>query len=266
MKQSTKQNWENFWKTKSDPREVYPNTDRIRKHLSSIRPLKGSRILEVGAGTGRDTFFMAKDGAELFLLDYAFHALRLMSSLKPEGVDITIIGGDAFRLPFKDRTFDVVFHQGLLEHFRLDDSRRILEENIRVLKDGGLLLVDVPQRWHVYTLIKHLLIPLNAWFAGWEREFSINELVRILESLGLVFRAAYGEWMYPSFFYRATREVLLRLGIRLPMYPVLIKSLALFRSRLRKRLEGTSFQLHTALSIGVIAEKVRQDTVKINSV
>ena len=43
--------------------------------------------------------------------------------------------GDAFALPFADGTFDVVFHQGLLEHFRNPDD--LIAENARVLKPGG---------------------------------------------------------------------------------------------------------------------------------
>ncbi len=32
-------------------------------------------------------------------------------------------GGDTFQLPFKDGSFDIIFHQGLLEHFRHEKAR-----------------------------------------------------------------------------------------------------------------------------------------------
>jgi len=60
---------------------------------------------------------------------------------------------DACRMPFREGAFDLVFHQGLMEHFR--DPAPLLRENARVLKRGGHLLVDVPQRFHVYTLAKN---------------------------------------------------------------------------------------------------------------
>ena len=90
-----------------------------------------------------------------------------------EKVEVNPVGGNAFSLPFPDASFDLVFHQGLLEHFRQKEANNLLKENIRVLKSGGLLLVDVPQRYHIYTVMKHILIALDKWFAGWEREFSI---------------------------------------------------------------------------------------------
>jgi hypothetical protein len=37
-----------------------------------------------------------------------------------------------------------------------------------VIKKGGFALADVPQRYHLYTAVKHLLIRLNKWFCGWE--------------------------------------------------------------------------------------------------
>lgn len=255
MKESTKQNWESFWDQKADTKEVYANTDRIRRNLSRNMDLNGKRILEVGAGTGRDSFYMARDGAALVLLDYSKNSLKIIRQGLPDAERISAVGGDAFALPFPDGSFDAVFHQGLLEHFRETDARRLLKENIRVLKTGGLLVVDVPQRWHVYTIIKHALIALNTWFAGWEREFSVRELRNLLSELGMRPVDAYGEWMYPSLVYRTFREGLFKLGVRLPLYPRLVPPISRLREKIRINLDGSAFKLNTSLSIGVIAKK-----------
>lgn len=255
MKQSTKQNWENFWDAKADTKEVYANTPRIRDNLLRHIDVRGKRILEVGAGTGRDSLFMARDGASLFMLDYSMNSLRIIRAAIPKGEAMHAVGGDAFTLPFRESTFDVVFHQGLLEHFREPAATNLLRENIRVLRPGGLLVVDVPQRWHVYTVIKHALIAANAWFAGWEREFSTPELRKILQDLGLRVVDAYGEWMYPSLAYRMTREAASKIGLKMPLRPVLIPPLSRLRGRIRARLAGSKLQLGTALSIGLIARK-----------
>lgn len=255
MKTSTKDNWETFWQQKAEVRDVYANSDRIRRNLARQMDLRGRRILEVGAGTGRDSFYMAGDGAKLFLLDYSMNSLKIIRSTLPSMDGISAVGGDAFALPFDDGTFDVVFHQGLLEHFREGQAEALLAENIRVLRSGGLLVVDVPQRWHVYTVIKHILIAFNAWFAGWEREFSVRELRAILESLGMRYTSAYGEWMYPSLGYRMLREAGSKVGIRLPLYPTLLPPVARLRARIREKMDGTALKLNTSLSMGIIATK-----------
>ncbi len=255
MKVSTKKNWDDFWTQKSNLAEVYPNTDRIRENIRECTSVSGLRILEVGAGTGRDSFYMARDGATLFLLDYSMPSLQLIKKAAPHRDRIHIIGGDAFSLPFPDKSLDIVFHQGLLEHFTKNRAQDMLKEHARVLKPGGLLVVDVPQRWHVYTVIKHILIALNAWFAGWEREFSVRELKIMLQHEGLDPIYSYGEWMYPSLVYRMTREAFAKLGVRLPLYPPTIPLLTTIRSGVRKTLKRTWLQKNTALSIGVVGRK-----------
>ncbi len=185
MRKSLKNNWESFWYEKQDIDQVYSNTERIRNNLKKVTTLTNKNILEIGAGTGRDSLYMVSEGCSLFLLDYTQSSLEIIRKLIPQTASAFPIGGDAFALPFSDRSFDVVFHQGLLEHFRKEDATKLLIENIRVLKPDGYLLVDVPQRYHIYTIIKHVLIFFNSWFAGWEREFSLNELQTILQALNL---------------------------------------------------------------------------------
>jgi SAM-dependent methyltransferase len=125
--------------------------------------------------------------------------------------------GDATKLPFAAGSFDVVYHQGLLEHFRRPED--VLDENLRVLKTGGILLVDVPQKYHYYTLLKHLMMAFGKWFAGWETEFTVGALVRLVEGRGARVLGVQGHGMSPPIWYRALRRVLLGFRLRLPMYP-----------------------------------------------
>ncbi len=256
MKQSTKSQWNTFWSQKQDVHEVYSNSDRVLRNLIKVTDLRGKRVLEVGAGTGRDSFHLVSLGAEVYQLDYSENAIRIIISIaREENLPVHPLCGDAFTLPFRDETFDVVFHQGLLEHFQKPDAINLLKENVRVLKRGGILLVDVPQRWHIYTVIKHILIAFDAWFAGWEREFSIGELRRMLQKQGLIPLFTYGEWMYPSLLYRIIREASKLVGIKLPLYPPAIPGLSAIRKLVRERMMRSPLVLYTGLSIGMIGRK-----------
>jgi ubiquinone/menaquinone biosynthesis C-methylase UbiE len=256
LRQSTKSNWESFWKSRTDVHEVYSNVDRILRNLSAVTNVEGKHVLEVGAGTGRDSFGLVKLGAEVVQLDYVESSLAIIRTLsRQEGIRVHIVQGDAFSLPFPDSTFDVVFHQGLLEHFREEDAGNLLSENVRVLKQGGFLLVDVPQRYHIYTIIKHVLIFFHRWFAGWEREFSVRELEQVLRGHGLTLVQSYGDWMYPSLFYRMIRELLKKVGVKLPMYPQVGGVLTRLRTRIREQVSHRKLALYTSISIGVIGRK-----------
>ena len=177
MRASTPEHWQRFWEEADglELDDVYGTDGRLVREITGLGDLHGKRVLEVGAGTGRDAVALVKAGAEVLTLDYVPGSLGLtMKAATQAGVEVAPVCGNGESMPFADGTFDVVFHQGLLEHFR--DPLPLLRENIRILKPGGTLVIDVPQRWHYYTLAKKLLIALNKWFAGWETEFSIAEL------------------------------------------------------------------------------------------
>ena len=255
-KESRLEDWESFWQEKQKVEDVYSNADRIIRNLLAVTTLSSKKVLEIGAGTGRDSFPLVRHGAEVVQLDYSHQSLTILKKLAEEqSLSARIVGGDAFGLPFRDETFDIVFHQGLLEHFRKPRADALLQENVRVLKKGGFLLVDVPQRYHAYTVAKHILIALNRWFAGWERSFSIDELRSLLSQLGLTPVHSYGEWMYPSFFYRAFREAMSKVGVTLPLYPRFLSPLTNLRSTIRTSLRESRLPLYTGISIGVIAQK-----------
>lgn len=250
---SEKRHWDGFWEGSNDPGEVYDNEGRVSRHFSRIRSLEGMRVLEVGAGTGRDGILMARLGASVVSLDYSRQSLRLVRGQLSPGDDVSLCLGDAFSLPFADGVFDLVFHQGLLEHFT--DPGEMLAEHARVLAEGGYILVDVPQRWHYYTAIKHILIAAGRWFAGWETEFSPRELERLLERHSFEIVETYGEWLNPPIWYRMLRKGLSGLGIGLPMYPRLFQAARRSFGGMRRRLLSIRPVLYTTMVIGTIARK-----------
>jgi SAM-dependent methyltransferase len=60
---------------------------------------------------------------------------------------------DVGRLPFRDRTFDLITSMSVIEH--LDDPAAVFREFDRVLKPGGVLVVQTPNRFDYVSLIAH---------------------------------------------------------------------------------------------------------------
>ena|GEM_PF-6113753 len=94
-------------------------------------------------------------------------------------------------------SFDLIFHQGFLEHFR--EPGLILAEQYRVLKRGGYILVDVPQKYCLYTVRKQIAIKRGTWFAGWETQFGPRELEKLLRQAGFNIVSAYAWGMTGSY-------------------------------------------------------------------
>jgi ubiquinone/menaquinone biosynthesis C-methylase UbiE len=71
------------------------------------------KVLEVGAGTGKDSELIIKaiaPGGQAFLSDLSPNMLRLAKQrLQPEEVDVNYFIANGTYLPFEDNTFDAVF-------------------------------------------------------------------------------------------------------------------------------------------------------------
>lgn len=232
---------------------MYPSSPAVLAALVQHLGPAPARVLEIGAGTGRDTAALAVLGHRAVALDASPEALALTARAAPGLVGRGIVGGDAFHLPFPDATFDAVFHQGVLEHF--GNPRAFLAENLRVTAPGGLLVVDVPQRWHAWTALKRAAIRVDRWFAGWETEFSIDELETRVEEAGYAVVGSYGDTMVPSLAYRLAREGAKRVSVELPLRPPAPRVLREARARFRARLLRPRASRWIAHTIGVVARR-----------
>ena len=260
MRTSTEAHWSRFWRERSEIEDVYPTDGRVVEQILAEGPVSGRLVLEVGAGSGRDSISLAEAGATAVLLDYSAPSLEVARGVAARaGRRVHLVRADALAMPFRDGSFHVVFHQGLLEHFR--DPRPLLQENVRVLGERGILLVDVPQRFHLYTVLKHLLIAAGRWFAGWETEFTIGELERLLGAAGVTVTRRYGGWMVPGLFYRSLRLVLLRSRVaRLPLYPPPVPILSKLETSFRERFRRTRASFYTYFVIGALGRKETADS------
>jgi ubiquinone/menaquinone biosynthesis C-methylase UbiE len=252
---STLGHWESYWRGHADLDRTYSTGGRLAREIRADGEVRGRRVMEVGAGSGRDLLELASEGAIGVVLDYSPASLALVQrQARERGIPVHLVQADALALPFRDGTFDVVFHQGLLEHFR--DPDPLLRENARVTARGGRVIVDVPQTFHLYTLMKQILIAFNAWFAGWETQFTPGQLEARIAACGLAVRRSYGEWMVPGLFYRVLRESLKRVtGLALPLDPRGPAWWSAGWERLRGALARRRWALYTCHVIGTVGEK-----------
>jgi len=245
--------WDRFWSSKGDLDEVYPSSPRVLAAVLERLPEGAPRVLEIGAGTGRDSAALAARGARAVALDAAPESLALIARGHPALRGRGIVGGDALHLPFPDGVFDAVFHQGVLEHF--GNPYAFLAENRRVTRPGGILVVDVPQTWHPWTVLKRAALRVDRWFAGWETDYTMEELESVVRGSGFEVLEGYADTMVPSLAYRLAREAGRRAGVRLPLRPPAPSAARRARAAVRRRFLETGMARRFAHTIGIVARR-----------
>lgn len=106
--------------------------------LDLARVTRGSRVLDVGCGSGETLTLARFRGAEVAGIDPADDLLKIAQERLPEG---ELRRGDMENLPYADSSFDAVVHVNSLMFG--DDPNRAVREAGRVLTHDGRLAVAV---------------------------------------------------------------------------------------------------------------------------
>lgn len=106
--------------------------------LSRMRP--GDRVLELGCGYGRVLDHLSKKSQRVFGIDTSWSSLAFGLSLHQGRPPFRVAAMDAFRLGFRQGSFDlVVCIQNGISAFK-GDPRNLINEALRVIRQGGLAL------------------------------------------------------------------------------------------------------------------------------
>ncbi len=102
-----------------------------------------ARILEIGAGTGRYSAALAKEGFAVTAVELIEHNIEVLKHKLDGSEDITVIQGNAMDLSFLgDDSFDLTLLLGPMYHlYTKEDKILALSEAVRVTKPGGYILV-----------------------------------------------------------------------------------------------------------------------------
>ena len=103
---------------------------------------KGSKALEVGAGTGRYSITLAKEGMDVTAVELVETNLAILRENSKGLENIRSYQGDAVDLSrFGDGEFDVTLFFGPMYHlYEAEEVDRAIDEAIRVTRPGGVLM------------------------------------------------------------------------------------------------------------------------------
>lgn len=238
---STASNIEDFAITK--------RTGQVLKYLC----LGGRTLLDIGCGNGLYTVRFAEGTRRTIGLDIADGPLNeaRQNRARLKG-SAEFVKASAESLPFSGGTFDVVLAIEVLEHTENQDS--VLKEANRILKDGGCLVLYVPNKLYPFEThgLKlgrrtfrgfHGSVPFFSWCPRLLRNklerariYHKREILSLVERNGFTVREV--DYMYPP---------LDRLGSEWAKA---------FLRKFLATLEGNRFLKKFGMSIFILAQKV----------
>lgn len=117
-----------------------------KRYLNHYITGASQKILDIGGGPGRYSFYLAERGHKVSLLDLSQKHINIAKQKSEElGINLDqYVKGDALDLSdFEAEEFDVVLLMGPLYHLTSEEDRKkSLSEATRVLKKGGLLIAS----------------------------------------------------------------------------------------------------------------------------
>ncbi len=112
----------------------------VRQYAHLIR--RGGYVLDLGAGNGRDSRFLAERGYRVRSVDICPEATTyLQSHCHPR---VTVECADALSIHEQDGTVDGVVMVGILNSMRREDAAELLARARRWLTPDGVIILTVP--------------------------------------------------------------------------------------------------------------------------
>jgi len=194
---------EHSWPEYLSKESLFTNAVRLRYLIWTIERYlpHGSRLLEVGFGSGATAVLLADLGYRVTALDIDEVLVNRVRSRYADWIRsgrLEVRQADMLALPWQQQDFDLAYHQGVLEHFPDEQIVQALREQARVAR---WVIFDVPNhRLMVRPFGDERLLPPLHW-----RQLIKQSDLEIVTELGRDFH----RWLYMlpfAFFSRFSLE------------------------------------------------------------
>jgi SAM-dependent methyltransferase len=163
--------------------------------------IDGRRILDVGTGTGRAALLLARGGAKVTGVDASEEMLRVARArASEESAPVTFLAGDAHRLQFANRSFDVVVCLRVVMH--APEWKAVVGELCRTADQ--LVILDYPSSRsvaRVQSVFRKVIHGLSMKTEPY-RVFSDRDIESALSANGFRIRSTHRQFVLPIAFHK----------------------------------------------------------------
>ena len=141
------QHWESNFSSKPEMFGLEPSFS-AKKALKIFKEKKIHKIIEIGAGLGRDSLFFAKNSIHTTALDYSASGIKIINQKIKKNNLYNYISTKLFdvrkKFPFEDNSIEACYsHMLYCMALTTSDLRKLNNEIQRILKPGGINIYTV---------------------------------------------------------------------------------------------------------------------------
>lgn len=157
------QEWDKIWSRNKNLINMMVNFGRKyynKFFLRAIHPYMDNaiRFVELGCGTSTLIQAISPKVVQATGIDISGEALALSKKNCKTLTNVNFIRDNCTNLKTKPNQFDLVWSQGLIEHF--DKPEILIQEHIKICKPGKTIIISVPYKYS-YMYIWYLLTRLK---------------------------------------------------------------------------------------------------------
>ncbi len=123
-----------FWGT--EPGSLVLKTEAIVNNFNSLK------ILDLGCGEAKNSFYLAKKGAVLHAYDISEYAIRNARQLCKNHPNIKLANANVIELNLPEVYYDIIISYGLFHCFQnKNEVSDLINRCIKALKSGGIFIL-----------------------------------------------------------------------------------------------------------------------------
>ena len=171
--------WNRYWGL-DQTRQFTKISWSKRRIIDVLSPYcnQGAKALDAGCGSGFFAKYFLDRGMETSALDYSDEALEIAKKMTQGKAQVFKKDLLSTHLPAEiSHRYDLIFSDGLLEHFDPVDQNIILTNFYNLLSEKGILVTFVPNRFSPWELIRPFYMPGID-----EKPFTLKRLIDLHES------------------------------------------------------------------------------------
>lgn len=176
MNLPSENNWNSFWNNNKD--SAFTKISWSKKRIIDVLDKylnPDIEVLDAGCGSGYFSVYFLSKKCKVTALDYSKEALDIAKKLTENRAKY--VQGDLLDENFCKKfagKFDLIFSDGLFEHFKKSDQIKILK-NMKLMKsEKGVITTFVPNKFSFWEVIRPIFMPQIK-----EDPFVLKELLRL---------------------------------------------------------------------------------------